>query len=590
MSWQLWDRVRAYLRRGNVYQADRILQDQSDLQKFIVSGDQIDFSKQDSLLQQTNLQINRLERYKDYDQMDEVGEITLALDLYADEASLRDSEEGHSIVIKAKSNRVKQELESLFHDTLLIDRMIRPMVRYLCKYGDYSAEIVPSRNRDAIHALRFFNIYNFTRVETRTGDLVGFFYQDQLTGGPVFLHPWQVMHLRLTSFENIYHPYGKSVLDGARKDFKRLRLMEDAALIYRITRAPVKRIFSIPVGNIPPREVPQYIEMIARNFKKRRFVDPATGNINERYSPLIQEDDFFLPKRSDGTGPAIDTLPGAENLDQIADIEYFKKKMVAALKIPFSKVGISDQSEDDGRSLASSSPDFAKAIQWIQNEVVIGLKKVAIAHLALKGYSISDIKSFDIRMTAASAIDELYRIETWNSRADVIQRLQATNLFPSEWILSKFTTLTQDEIDEMEDKKQADAEKMAALGAVAGGEPGGVPGELPGLPVPSPGMEGLDEDDKLIVEYNEFIERQRDSDRSKIMNRRNSNLACALDYYLIEGDLDGLPAPGKNGQILLGARISEDERKEVIAETRDLMRQILMEDTKTVEVSKQISE
>ena len=342
MSWQIWDRIRAYTKRGNIYQADQILQNQTALDRLSQGSQFLDFSRQSSILEQTNLQINRLERYKDFDQMDEVGEITLALDMYADEASLIDSEEGHCLVIKAKSKRVKTELELLFHETLLIDRYIRPLARYLCKYGDFASEIVLSQNRDAVQSFRFMNIYNATRIETKFGDLVGFFFQDHLSGSPIFMHPWQVLHLRLTTYENIYHPYGRSILDGARKDFKRLRLMEDAALIYRITRAPEKRIFSIPVGNIPPREVPQYIELIARQFKNKKFVDPATGNVNERFSPLIQEDDFFLPKRPDGSGPTIDTLPGAENLDAIADIEYFKKKMISALKIPFSRVGLGE--------------------------------------------------------------------------------------------------------------------------------------------------------------------------------------------------------------------------------------------------------
>lgn len=454
IQWQLWDKIRAYSRKANLYRSDNIYQDQSALDRIVSGGDFIDFSKQSALLEQTNLQINRLERYKDYDMMDEVGEVTLALDMYADESSLIDPERKHSILVRAKSMRVKRVIEDLLYNTLLMDRDIRPMIRYLCKYGDYPAELVPTRNRDGIASLRFMNVYNFTRIQTKFGDLVGFFYQDPTTMTPVFLHPWQVMHLRLTSFETAYHPYGRSILDGGRKDFKRLRLMEDAALIYRITRAPEKRIFSIPVGNIPPQQVPQYIELIARQMKKHKFVDPATGTINERYSPLIQDDDFFLPKRADGTGPTVETLKGAENLDQIKDIEYFKKKMVAGLKIPFSRVGIGEQSEADGRSLASVSPEFAKAIQWIQREVTIGLKKVVIAHLAMRGHTVDEIRNFDLYMTAASAIDELYRIETWNTRADIIKNLLDTDLFPRDWILENFTDMSRDEVREMQMRRE----------------------------------------------------------------------------------------------------------------------------------------
>lgn len=486
MSWQLFDRLAAFFKNQNLYRRESLFIDQHQLDRITSGGQLLNFANQNALLEQTNLQINRLERYKDFDQMDEVGEIRMALDLYAAEASLLDPELKHAITIKAKSTRVKEELEDLFYETLMIDNQLRPMIRYLCKFGDFPAEIIPTKNRNGVMNFRFMNAYNFTRIETKYGDLVGFFFQDQHVAAPVFLHPWQVMHLRLTSFENIYHPYGRSLLDGARKHFKQLRLMEDAALIYRITRAPEKRVFTIPVGNIPTPEVEQYIESIARQFKKKQFFDPATGDVNERWHPLIQEDDFWLPQRADGTGPTITTLPGAENLDDIKDIEYFKKKMVSALKIPFDRVGLGEGQSTEDRSLAAVDPVFAKEVQWIQREVAIGLKKIAIVHLALAGFKEEDLRDFDIHMTASSAIDELYRIETWQSRANVIESLRATEMFPKKWILKRFTNMTEDEIDEMEDEMKEAQAQLPGMEAMA---PGGAPGA--GLPPPPGGEEAL---------------------------------------------------------------------------------------------------
>ncbi|MHA2136145.1 MAG: portal protein [Candidatus Thorarchaeota archaeon] len=535
MSWQLFDRLAAFFKHQNLYRRESLFIDQHRLDRITSGGQLLNFANQNALLEQTNLQINRLERYKDFDQMDEVGEIKLALDLYAAEASLLDPELKHAITIKAKSNRVKEELESLFYETLMIDNQLRPMIRYLCKTGDFPAEIIPTKNRNGVMNFKFMNVYNFTRIETKYGDLVGFFYQDQHVAEPVFLHPWQVMHLRLTSFENIYHPYGRSLLDGARKHFKQLRLMEDAALIYRITRAPEKRVFTIPVGNIPTPEVEQYIESIARQFKKKQFFDPSTGDVNERWHPLIQEDDFWLPQRADGTGPTITTLPGAENLDDIKDIEYFKKKMVSALKVPFDRVGLGDGPSTEERSLTAVDPVFAKEVQWIQREVAVGLKKIAIVHLALAGFKEKDLRDFDIHMTASSAIDELYRIETWQSRANVIESLRATEMFPKKWILKRFTNMTDDEIDDMEEEMAEMQATMPQMDQGMGGAMGGMPppgGEEalpPGEPVPLDvggppmggemppmgGMPPLPEDydtnieQQLIVEHRKYEEAQR---------------------------------------------------------------------------------
>lgn len=445
-------------KRGNIYGHESLFQNQPDMSRVFGDGNSLDITDPNFMLEQTNVQINRLERYKDYDQMDEVGEISLALDMYADEASLRDPERNHSLFVKTSSTRLKEEIEEFLYETINIDSLIRPMTRYLTKYGDLPLEIVPTQNRDGVAMIRQMQVYNFTRVETKFGDLVGFFFQEE-GGEPTYLHPWQVVHLRLTSFEQIFHPYGKSLLDGARRDFRRLRLMEDAALVYRLTRAPEKRMFKVPVGNLPPKEREQYIQLIARRFKKHKFIDPATGALNEQYAPHIQDDDYWVPITSDGSGVEVDTLQGAENLDAIADIEYFKKKMVSALKIPFHRVGIGEAAGDPGKSIASQSPEFSKAVQWIQDQIIVGIKKAVLVHLALKNYPSYQLKNFELGMTSASAIDELYRIETWSSRVDIMGGLKDIGIFPDSWIVERFTDLTQDELKMIELSKDVEAEE-----------------------------------------------------------------------------------------------------------------------------------
>lgn len=628
MSFQLFDRIAAFFRQANIFRRENLFIDQSSLDRITADGEFLNFSQQNALLEQTNLQINRLERYKDFDQMDEVGVIQLALDIYADQASLIDPELKHSVAIKAKSKRVKRVLEKLFYDTLLMDSTLRPMIRYLVKYGDCPAEIVPTKNRDGVMSLKFMNVYNFTRIETRYGDLVGFFFQDQLSSNPVFLHPWQVMHLRLTSLENIYHPYGRSILDGARKHFKQLRLMEDAALIYRITRAPEKRVFTIPVGNIPTSEVPQYIELIARQFKKKRFFDPATGDVNERWHPLIQEDDFWLPQRADGTGPTITTLPGAENLDDIKDIEYFKKNMVSALKIPFNRVGLGEGGEGEHKSVAQESPEFATAVQFVQREVAMGLKKIAIVHLALMGFNERDISEFEVYLTASSAIDELYRIETWNSRAGVIAQLNETGLFPRRWLLQHFTDLTDDEIREMEEEAEATRALEMGLSGIggdlgggglppigggagglpplppeeelppppgelaplspdaAGGIPAGPPG-APGIPSAGPGLpEGYDADlEQAVLNETKGRGRKIIEDKTPALWRGVNSpvLNSGFNYLLNNNELDGLNndpsvdltnedfSEDEKRTLLVETTLPEDVRQEAIDEVRNLL-------------------
>jgi hypothetical protein len=723
MSWQLFDRIAAFFRQANIYRNENLLQDQSSIAR-ISAGGFSKFSTSHSLIDQTNLQINRLERYKDFDQMDQVGEISASLDMYADEASLLDNDTHHSLQVKAGSLRVKNELEDFFYNTLNVDNVLRPMARYLCKYGDFPAEIVTAQNRNGIASIRHMHVYNFTRVETKHGDLVGFFYQNEFSSEPTFFHPWQVMHLRLTSFENIYVPYGSSILGGSRKHFKQLRLMEDAAIVYRLTRSPERRVFKIPVGNIPAKEVAQYMEMVARDFKKRKIYDPASGDVSEKWSPLIQEDDYWLPMRclagntriplvngtiktleelvkeyghmdkefyvysydgqsivstkakacvspknqsmvrvtldngqsiestldhkfmaldntwieakdlklgiplislyvrqtnepnidhkvisveflsekqdtyclsiddtkcffvesgvlvhnSDGSGPSIETLPGAQNLDQIADIEYFKKKMVSALKIPFSRVGIGDSSDGDSQPLSKVAPEFAKAVQWVQREMITGLKKLAIVHLALRGFSSDEIRNFTLHMTASSAIDELYRIETWAARADVIDSLQSTKLFPDRWILKRFTNMTDDEIDQMhnEAKKDENKEKEDGPIDVGGGPPlsdlsslsplSGHSPSLSGLSSPGPG--GPETPEVALSDLPIETSLEVTPESRKTVKTLNENYNSSFDHYLMANELDGLSS---DGIILVGNVLSENDIETAKLEAKTIM-------------------
>src|SRR6516162_11425747 len=120
-AWLMWDRIRALTRANRIYQSERIFQDQSQLDRITAGGEFLDWNQQAAILDQTNLHINRLQRYRDYEQMDQMGEISLALDLYADEASLVDPERKHTLIIRAKSRRIKKELEELFFGTLMWD-------------------------------------------------------------------------------------------------------------------------------------------------------------------------------------------------------------------------------------------------------------------------------------------------------------------------------------------------------------------------------------------------------------------------------------------------------------------------------------
>ena len=162
---------------------------------------------------------------------------------------------------------------------------------------------------------------------------------------------FEVAHFRLLS-DSMYLPYGKSMIEGAKKEYKKLSLMEDAMLIHRIMRAPSKRIFKIDVGNINPNEVDNHMEEIMNQNKKVPYIDPITGQYNLEYNIQNLNEDYYLPIRGDKSGTTIETLEGLGNDGSIEDIQYIRKKMMQNLKIPPAYLG--EESETEGKCI---SPD-----------------------------------------------------------------------------------------------------------------------------------------------------------------------------------------------------------------------------------------
>ena len=140
-------------------------------------------------------------------------------------------------------------------------------------------------------------------------------------------------------------------------------------LIYRVTRAPERRIFKIFVGNIDEADVPSYVQKIANNFKKSPVIDEKTGQIDTRYNQMAQDQDYFIPVRDQNAPSPIDTLPGATNLSEIADIQYLQKKLFTALRVPKPFLGF-EESTGEWKNLALQDIRFARTINRIQQSML----------------------------------------------------------------------------------------------------------------------------------------------------------------------------------------------------------------------------
>ena len=294
------------------------------------------FYKAASTLYQSQLRGNteRLDRLKDYDEMDLVPEISKALDIFSDD-SLTYNESGQVLAIVTDDAKIKRALEELYYEILDVDFHLWHWVRNLCKYGDHFNLLDVVEGEGVLGALEL-PVGEIEREEGFDNDpnSLRFKWLAQ-HGGADYFENYQVSHMRMLG-EDKFLPYGKSILDPGRKLYKQLIMAEDAMLIYRITRAPERRVFYIDVANIPPKDVDSFIQK-ARDALKRstNIRNPNTGTLDMRYNPESILEDFFIPVRGDRSS-RIETLPGGDNASAIEDIQYLQNKLFIALGVPKS--------------------------------------------------------------------------------------------------------------------------------------------------------------------------------------------------------------------------------------------------------------
>ena len=225
--------------------------------------------------------------------------------------------------------------------------------------------------------------------------------------------------------------------------------MEDAMLIHRIMRAPEKRIFKIDVGNIPPREVEQFMQKIINKMKKIPVIDQNTGEYNLKYNIESVTEDYFLPVRGGDSGTQIDTLPGLSNNDQIDDIEYLKNKMMASLRIPKAFLGYEEGLSGGKATLAAEDVRFARTIERLQKIVISELTKIGIVHLYSQGFDNDDLIDFDLELQNPSMIHEQEKLELMNQQIEAAEKAMETKLFSRQWVYDNIFDFSKDEKDKM---------------------------------------------------------------------------------------------------------------------------------------------
>lgn len=399
-------------------------------------------------------QAARMDLFRDYDTMDMDPILSSALDIYADEC-LTYNELGKMLTVHSNNNNVKQILENLFDEILNIRFNLWSWVRNMTKYGDFYLKlyITPEYGIYMVEPISAYNVERIENSDPYNKRYVKFQIRPTDTAQAEVLENYEMAHFRLLSDSN-FLPYGKAMIEGARRIWKQLSLMEDAMLISRIMRAPERRIFYTDIGNIPPAEVDAYMEKLISKMKKVPYMDENTGEYNLRFNLQNMVEDYYIPVRGGDSGTKIDTLPGME-WTGIEDLEYLRNKLMAALKIPKAFLGY-EEGISGKATLASEDVRFARTIQRLQRIITSELTKIAIVHLYAQGYRDDSLVDFELELTNPSTIFEKEKIEIWRDKVDVASSMIDPNgnpaFFSYDWIYKNIFHLSDDDIKEIREQ------------------------------------------------------------------------------------------------------------------------------------------
>ena len=363
----------------------------------------------------------RLASFYDYESMEYTPEISAALDIYGEESTTVD-ENGYMLQIYSESKRIKSILADLFNNVMDINTNLPMWVRNTCKYGDNFVYLKLDSDKGIVGCMQLPNI----EVERLERGMPAQAAKQNIEepienkglrfkwkAKDMEFNSWEIAHFRLLGDDRKL-PYGTSMLEKARRIWKQLLLSEDAMLIYRTSRAPERRVFKVFVGNMDDKDVEAYVQRVANKFKRDQVVDSKTGNVDLRFNQMAVDQDYFIPVRDPAQASPIETLPGATNLSEIADIEYIQKKLLTALRVPKAFLGF-EEIVGDGKNLSLMDIRVARTINRIQKSMIAEMNKIAIIHLFLLGFE-DELSNFTLGLTNPSSQADLLKVDLWKEK------------------------------------------------------------------------------------------------------------------------------------------------------------------------------
>ena len=469
---------------------------------------------------------NRIERYTQYEQMDMDSEVNAALDTIAEFCTQTNVENGTAFDIHFKDTPsdseikiIKEQLQN-WCSLNKLDQRIFKMFRNILKYCDqvfvrdpetfemYWVEmskvvkvIVNESNgkEPEQYVVKDLNpnFQNLTVSAVTTSDVYtnhpqvggpnGSYIQPNApygSGGSRFsnaqnesvVNAEHVVHASLTEGLDVNWPFGNSILENVFKVFKQKELLEDAIIIYRVQRAPERRVFYVDVGNMPSHMAMAFVERVKNEIHQRRIPTQTGGGTNmmdATYNPLSINEDYFFPQTAEGRGSKVETLPGGTNLGEIDDLRFFTNKLFRGLRIPSSYLPTGP--EDGSQSVNDGRVGTALIQEWRFNQYCKRLQRMIVEKLDTefkmfmrwRGINV-DNSLFDLRFNEPQNFSKNRQAELDNTRIGAFSNLEQTPYLSKRFLLQRFLGLSEEEMRENEELWKEENGTDAIIGSDAG--------------------------------------------------------------------------------------------------------------------------
>lgn len=384
--------------------------------------------------------LDRQARAAEFHEMENYPIIASALNITAEE-TVGGDDRGKSFHIFSKNTEIKRALEELFYDTLNLEFNLALWARNLIKFGDFFLyiEVVPDIGIIAGTPIPVTEVLREEGYDTEDPYAVRYKW---VTRGNQYFENWQIAHFRLLG-NDMYLPYGSSILDPARRTWRTLTMMEDAMLLYRIVRSSEKLVFFIDTGGMEANDIPSYMEGVKAALNTSSVIDSESGRMDGRYLPAAATENYYIPVRGSSDGTKIEQLAAGANTTAIEDIEFVQKKLFAALQIPKAYLTY-DEDIGSKATLAQEDVRFSRRISFIQKTLIAELNKIAMIHLYARGFDGPDLANFELKLSNPSSIALQQRLELWASKFEIAEKAFETGLADREWVMRnilEFSTL-----------------------------------------------------------------------------------------------------------------------------------------------------